>query len=126
MSVESIKARLAAATNSPWSEIRMEHLGLSVICNAVMEGDEVAAYETVMAGTHITAEADADLIAHAPTDLALLLAVVEHAKRDHYLTEHFLRGDDQYISVPGCACPFGADLLPCPTLDALNELETAP
>ena len=59
---------------------KMENLGLSVICHAVMEGDEVAAYQTVMAGTQVTAEADADLIAHAPTDLALLLTVVDAAK----------------------------------------------
>jgi hypothetical protein len=123
VSAATIKARLAAATPAPW--IAASGKGkVSVVGTKDNNGHSYAlAVFSAVPATH--RKGDAELIAHAPTDLALLMAVVEHAKLDHYLTEHFLRADDQYVSVPGCACPLGADLHPCPALATLDALEAS-
>lgn len=74
LDIEPIKARLAAATPGPWqtivtveTDIGTEHL--------VTEADMDAS----CIGTSPQA-ADADLIAHAPTDLAALIAEVERLR----------------------------------------------
>lgn len=76
--IEDIRTRLAAATPGAWAVCACE------VCEhdhrpAVMDASHVgvvAYVETDEAGT----EADADLIAHAPQDLADLLAVVDEAR----------------------------------------------
>ena len=83
MSAESLRARLAAATPGPW-----EGLLVGVV------GDEERTYVAPFDNERQAPKpADADLIAHAPTDLALLLAVFDAAKEaidpGDYLPQHF-------------------------------------
>lgn len=72
--LDAIKARLTAATPGPWRVSRQnidERPGTSEVCDLVndcwviVEHNDLGRYED-----------DADLIAHAPTDLAYLCATL--------------------------------------------------
>jgi hypothetical protein len=78
INLDAIKARLAAATPGPWRVSRQnidERPGTSEVCDLVndcwviVEHNDLGRYED-----------DADLIAHAPADIAALLAEVERLR----------------------------------------------
>lgn len=73
LDIEAIKARLAAATPGPWRQ---------QLCACGSDCDEHA---SVKAGGSLVAtcapDADADLIANTPQDLAALIAEVERLRR---------------------------------------------
>jgi hypothetical protein len=89
MTIESIKARLEAATEGPWEmtdhveryhvpeaapDAVYEYHWWSIDHNCVTVVEDMRGAEE--------SEPDFDLIAHAPTDLRALLKVAEAAKRD--------------------------------------------
>lgn len=78
MSLESARKRLDAATPGPW-ESRGEQIG-----NDLHFGPMKTTYVDTAEGNLFAVSgmpvADADLIAHAPTDLAAALKVIEAAK----------------------------------------------
>ncbi len=67
-----IKARLAAATPGPWEVLHNSSSDVSVFSTSPHAGQKAVAW---MAET-LRCEQNAELIAHAPTDLADLLAYV--------------------------------------------------
>jgi hypothetical protein len=71
LDLEPIRARLAAATPGPWEA---EHRGFEVYETHTAHGDLVAE-----ASLQIS---DAELIAHAPADLAALADEVESLRRE--------------------------------------------
>ncbi|MBN9607824.1 MAG: hypothetical protein BGO26_10160 [Actinobacteria bacterium 69-20] len=71
--LDAIKARLAAATPGPW-----DYVGQGWITHP---GTTFAAVGTPDQGMIPCTDADADLIAHAPTDLAALLAEVRALRK---------------------------------------------
>lgn len=80
MSLESVRKRLAAATPGPWQSNISYHVdGDDEVVKHITAGtdDNTVA---VMGCDFTSSDADADLIAHAPTDLRLALAVVEAAR----------------------------------------------
>jgi hypothetical protein len=78
MSIESVRKRLEAATPTEWRAASGRGK-LSVVGTIDKNGHSYAlAVFSAVPATHRAA--DADLTAHAPTDLAVLLAVAEAAK----------------------------------------------
>ncbi len=80
MSIESIHQRLDAGTPGPWADALGPLFG-AVVCPGLSNDSE---YTDVVYGGRVVCEsigtADAALVAHAPTDLALLLEVAEAAR----------------------------------------------
>lgn len=99
MSSSSVRKRLQEATPGPW-EKEEDSLAITGPVGAARD-DRMIIYDE---GGH--SEEDADLIAHAPTDLALALDVIEIAAELHETQRHV--GD------------------PCPLCIALAAFETAP
>lgn len=112
LNLAAIKARLAAATPGPWATNRvLVTVGAPCRwCSFVVRPDVPPAYDISVAtpghGTSMGDESpDADLIAHAPTDLTVLVAEVdrlraveaaardllESAGQDHYRATVLLR-----------------------------------
>lgn len=87
LDLDAIEARLDAATPGPWGVLLAERIdGTSVWrIGSNATGEDVAA---VRSGQ----PADADLIAHAPTDLAALVAEVKHLRKD-YMTRSRTAGE---------------------------------
>ncbi len=75
-SLDEIKARLKAATPGPWKVDAKECKGKHVVTDAPFEYRIAVANEYYESGAK-----DASLIAHAPTDLAFLLGLVERQQR---------------------------------------------
>lgn len=73
LDLQPIKSRLAAATPGPWWSARGASFG-TYFAVAVVGNNEV---RTEQGNQACSDNADADLIAHAPTDLAALVAEVE-------------------------------------------------
>jgi hypothetical protein len=73
MSIESIRKRLEAAMPGPWEISDTDINGHTMRVGPIAGYD----YDALMAGAD---DPDIQLIAHAPTDLALLLEVAEAAK----------------------------------------------
>ena len=71
MNLEPIKARLAAATPGPWETDEEKCCVYSVDSGAVI---------AERLGSETSSCVDADLIAHAPTDIAELVAEVERLR----------------------------------------------
>ena len=95
MSIESVRKRLEAATPGPWEASGWDHEEFYGAWKRVGPGAsawESYASSSQKAGLYLYSadhdyrgdekvnDADAELTAHAPTDLALLLAVVDAAK----------------------------------------------
>lgn len=90
LDLQPIKARLAAATPGPWEVESSETVDGSFIAN--MGPIMIVPYFQGMAPMM----ADADLIAHAPTDLAALVAEVERLRTAITEHERLLRRGDHY------------------------------
>ena len=120
----AIEARLAAATPGPWSfhilpqpvgitaaTIHSEH-GPRETCWTVDLPPEIGGMGT---------DKDAELIAHAPSDLAALLAEVERLRgQNEAVREHHVPVDANYYAAKVtecCSCP---GPWPCPTIRALG------
>ena len=129
MSIESVRRRVAAATSWPWAESPGGIYGV-VVSPGLTNGNRAidAAYGGRVVGESMTV-ADADLIAHAPTDLALLLAVAEVMKaQDHQecsgsnLECRMCYLPRSNASWTHCRC---GEWWPCPSKLALNALDAA-
>ena len=129
MSIESIHQRLDAGTPGPWADALGPLFG-AVVCPGLSNDSE---YTDVVYGGRVVCEsigtADAALVAHAPTDLALLLAVAEVMKaQDHQecsgsnLECRMCYLPRSNASWTHCRC---GEWWPCPSKLALNALEAA-
>lgn len=83
MSIESIRARLEAATPGPWRAMHDHEIpdaphSLGEVWGSLSESDYLLAHDGDPAPS---GRADADFIVHAITDVELLLAVAEAARR---------------------------------------------
>jgi len=89
VSVESVRARLDAATSGPWAMRAHDGCATVIAPSLTMPWDTVVYADD--SGHPRTSESDADLIAHAPTDLRLALDVIEAATevRQGFLDGHF-------------------------------------
>jgi len=83
MSIESIKQRISDATQGPWWQGETTKpvgsegpFGTEIMARLGSHSEEIWVAQV----NEESPGPDADLIAHAPTDLALLLAVVDAAK----------------------------------------------
>ena len=129
MSIESVRRRVAAATSWPWAESPGGIYGV-VVSPGLTNGNRAidAAYGGRVVGESMTV-ADADLIAHAPTDLALLLAVAEVMKgQDHRQCsspDAACAVCDAYSCEASPHCHLCGALWPCPSTLALDALEAA-
>ena len=82
--IAAIRARLEAATRAPWfaGKVMIDDYDLSCITIGPFEADEH--YEDTICEVHAQEhnnESNAALIAHAPTDIAALLAEVERLRK---------------------------------------------
>lgn len=73
--LNAIRERLAAATPGPW---RAEYSGITG--PVVVDAESIDARDHVARCPHYRGQADTDFIAHAPTDVAALLAEVERLR----------------------------------------------
>lgn len=81
----AIRARLAAATEGPWSQRHYpDDVGIKVF--STVPHRRVGVRLIIAGWGHVLRKADADLIAHAPTDLAALCDEVE--RLTHLLGSH--------------------------------------
>jgi hypothetical protein len=108
MSTTSVKARLKAATPGPWSQGMAGNKLLPEIDYSAAFGF-IVVNDRTDDGQH--GVADADFIAHAPTDLAAALKVIMAAKIRHY----WIRENDPWL----CACGWAN----CPDTQALDAWE---
>ncbi len=93
--LEEIKARLAAATPGPWEESGGTEFGFRIA--ATERESKRIVRELSIASSHggnVRAFADAALIAHAPTDLAYLIAEVEWLRRELEWIADRVSGDE--------------------------------
>ena len=81
LDLDAIKARLAAATPGPWWSDSGDPLSTNMAV-AVIGGWQVQASRPFVGDRVTPAKDDADLIAHAPTDLAALVAEVERLREE--------------------------------------------
>lgn len=130
--LDEIESRLEAATPGPWEAYgtvvaAMTGPGDCEGCSGVVGGPlhEPSCLWSEIAGA---GEADAELIAHAPADLAALLAVVREVARLHQPIPDgmgFIDGSYGTIS-PACGTCGAYDEYavpwPCPTARALQAL----
>ena len=75
LDLDPIKARLAAATPGPWRWSRVESWGHVAKLHDIHFLPNLASLSSTQQD-----QADADLIAHAPSDLAALVAEVERLR----------------------------------------------
>ena len=76
--MDQIKVRLAAATPGPWNSMTEETSdGENVYYTVESKGAKPGDYLLDMSDTGAQGRADAEFIAHAPDDIAYLLAEVE-------------------------------------------------
>lgn len=83
LDLDGIKARLAAATPGPWiwhASPWEDHAGLAVLHFPVYNPKPGAANDVAV--TVVKSAADASFIAHAPEDIAALVAEVERLRAD--------------------------------------------
>jgi hypothetical protein len=111
--LDEIAARLADATPGPWETVPSWHPGYVAAFDS-SRGTQVVA-EAHRSGLRLAA--NADLIAHAPEDLAALLAVA-HAAQDALSPFHTVRHSDSCDFLTACDCGVHA------LRKALDDLET--
>jgi hypothetical protein len=118
MSIEACEKRLAEATPGPWhtDEAASELLAYKV---TAASGEVIVGPGGWPDTGGVWNKPDAVFIVHAPTDLALLLAVVRAVLPEHYCVEGFNTDGDER---EGCACG-DPD---CCVLAALDAFEAAP
>lgn len=104
-----IEERLAAATPGPWERDQFGPDDDSARFIGSPSTGRIVVFEAATAG-------NADLIAHAPTDPAALVAVVREVEKIHRPTTNAYHPDD-----PPC-CFEDAEIWPCPTASALQKL----
>lgn len=83
MSVDSVRKRIEAATPGPWETYDAnegEHRPLWCVANDAFHNPSSDDEPWIAVEIHVGQREDADLIAHAPTDLAAALKVIEAAK----------------------------------------------
>ena len=97
MSAESLRARLEAATPGTW-EISGEPGKTAVGIRSTEESRP--GIGAIYGGSERNAKADADLIAHTPTDLRLALGVIEAAKHGYELAQRYntLGGEERMVT----------------------------
>ena len=130
LDLDPIRARLAAATPGPWERMPAEVSDTRPAdCYDVWGGDD-----WLCASVHHT---NADLIAHAPADLAALVAEVERLRetvqrvREMHQPRPYADDDLRAVapSLPEFVCDHcrgksdSAVPYPCPTLRALDGAE---
>ena len=85
LDLDAIKARLAAATPGPWAIWHdLDHQGFTTVGDADSYAEILANGECEESNptAHVYVEEDANLIAHAPADLAALVAEVERLEQE--------------------------------------------
>lgn len=107
-----IEARLSAATPGPWIAEYSGEQG-----NCVIPSDAQSTREAVCVTRLYHQQADAELIAHAPADLAALVAVVREVEALH-------RPDESRGTWDGYCRSCGKEW-PCPTAAAVQTLGEA-
>ena len=125
MSIESIHQRLDAGTPKPWRV--SPRPGTQLVAHWIDDGRQYELFRSDRADPNEAA--NVDLVAHASTDLALLLAVAEVVKaQDH----QECGGNDlgcrvcysHRVDASWTHCHCGA-LWPCPSKLALDALDAA-
>lgn len=129
--LDEIEARLVAATPGPW-----ENEGAGEVAQhwsrpspwGPVVSTEVSCGSYCLGGSSkgVVNDADADLIAHAPTDLAALVAVVRVAQKFHQPRTHLDPSGATWQVCVGCISYAGLHQpWPCDIGRALVELEEA-
>ena len=124
LDLEPIKARLAAATPGPWDfHVLPQSVGITVATIHSEQGPRETRW-TVDLPPEIGGmgtRADAEMIAHAPEDIAALVAEVERLREQvEAVREHHVPVDANYYAATVtecCSCP---GPWPCPTIRALD------
>ena len=116
MSVKSVRARLAAATPGTWY-VHDVHSIYNAIC---IDGSDGRCWRVVSQSG--MGDADADLIAHAPADLTLALAVIEAVRASDAVGAIYSAHGEFCISSDNCSCHDEAERLE----DAIDAFEAAP
>lgn len=127
--IAKIRARLDAATSRPWEAYRPRP---QYRLYEVSSTSPAGLNDVLAEVSGFNASADADLIAHAPTDIEDLLAEVERLTAEHDAlaeTVERVRGlhERRWVLIGGvggfvCAtCEVPVESEPCPTVRALDE-----
>jgi hypothetical protein len=126
MRLDEIEARIAGATPGVW-----KLWGMAVMADQDGTGNVDTAVD--VATTHMRVDGkprtfDAQLIAHAPADLAALVAVVRHVGTLHRAVHRdWVREGDRICEECTDAAAYAAGspgvAWPCPTAQALDGLE---
>lgn len=115
MSSESLRARLAAATPGPWITVSSTD---GVTQHYWVQAEERNPVDQLVVESHdgVPIRPDANLIAHAPTDLAAALKVIELAKAEHTM------GAPDGDGCRFCSC----GISDCPTAFEVEAFEALP
>lgn len=113
MSIESVRKRLEAATPGPWERYTNPAWDDPGYIRTPHTSDSRPRHVAYVRSDEGNPIPNAELIAHAPTDLRLALDVIESAKA-------VVSYEEVIAPTPGCDCPG------CRLFAALDAFEAAP